>query len=103
MFLLVQLLPAVAYADNPSTSFAAKFVHTSLNKNRCSINRVLVSLWEFDVLEYACCINLFEILSISCLLHLRYFVVAFYDYLCSCFQVQVKICCSFYARNTFFI
>ncbi|RVW68652.1 Flowering time control protein FY [Vitis vinifera] len=41
VFLLVQLLPAVAYSDNPSTSFAAKFVHTSLNKNRCSINRVL--------------------------------------------------------------
>lgn len=37
----VDLLPPVAYADNPSTSFAAKFVHTSLNKNRCSINRVL--------------------------------------------------------------
>lgn len=47
MFILywswVQMLPTVAYADNPSTSFAAKFVHTSLNKNRCSINRVLVS------------------------------------------------------------
>jgi hypothetical protein len=40
---LVQVLPTVAYSDNPSTSFAAKFVHTSLNKNRCSINRVLVS------------------------------------------------------------
>lgn len=37
----IDLLPAVAYSDNPSTSFAAKFVHTSLNKNRCSINRVL--------------------------------------------------------------
>lgn len=35
------MLPTVAYSDNPSTSFAAKFVHTSLNKNRCSINRVL--------------------------------------------------------------
>jgi polyadenylation factor subunit 2 len=37
------VLPPVAYSDNPSTSFAAKFVHTSLNKNRCSINQVLVS------------------------------------------------------------
>ncbi|KAH6759812.1 Transducin/WD40 repeat-like superfamily protein [Perilla frutescens var. frutescens] len=37
----IDVLPTVAYADNPSTSFAAKFVHTSLNKNRCSINRVL--------------------------------------------------------------
>ncbi|XP_027163798.1 flowering time control protein FY [Coffea eugenioides] len=37
----VDMLPTAAYLDNPSTSFAAKFVHTSLNKNRCSINRVL--------------------------------------------------------------
>ncbi|XP_030509661.1 flowering time control protein FY isoform X2 [Cannabis sativa] len=37
----IDMLPTGAYADNPSTSFAAKFVHTSLNKNRCSINRVL--------------------------------------------------------------
>ncbi|CAA0808954.1 Flowering time control protein FY [Striga hermonthica] len=37
----IDMLPTVAYGDNPSTSFAAKFVHTSLNKNRCSINRVL--------------------------------------------------------------
>ncbi|KAF8022221.1 hypothetical protein BT93_G2379 [Corymbia citriodora subsp. variegata] len=37
----IDMLPAVAYSDNPSTSFAAKFVHTSVNKNRCSINRVL--------------------------------------------------------------
>ncbi|KAI4333004.1 hypothetical protein L6164_017861 [Bauhinia variegata] len=37
----IDMLPPVAYSDNPSTSFAAKFVHTSLNKNRCSINRVL--------------------------------------------------------------
>ncbi|KAG5539210.1 hypothetical protein RHGRI_019691 [Rhododendron griersonianum] len=37
----IDMLPAVAYSDNPSTSFAAKYVHTSLNKNRCSINRVL--------------------------------------------------------------
>ncbi|CAH2072847.1 unnamed protein product [Thlaspi arvense] len=37
----VDMLPPVAYSDNPSTSFAAKFVHTSLNKNRCSINCVL--------------------------------------------------------------
>lgn len=36
----VDILPAFAYLDNPSTSFAAKFVHTSLNKNRCSINCV---------------------------------------------------------------
>jgi hypothetical protein len=43
------MLPSVAYPDNPSTSFAAKFVHSSINKNRCSINRVLVSNW---VLEY---------------------------------------------------
>ncbi|KAF2322503.1 hypothetical protein GH714_017349 [Hevea brasiliensis] len=37
----IDMLPTTAYSDNPSTSFAAKFVHTSLNKNRCSINRVL--------------------------------------------------------------
>ncbi|KAM2065408.1 hypothetical protein FF1_028405 [Malus domestica] len=37
----IDMLPSVAYSDNPSTSFAAKFVHTSLNKNRCPINRVL--------------------------------------------------------------
>ncbi|CAL5400802.1 unnamed protein product [Camellia sinensis] len=37
----IDMLPTVAFSDNPSTSFAAKFVHTSLNKNRCSINRVL--------------------------------------------------------------
>ncbi|KAM7509086.1 hypothetical protein LguiA_019539 [Lonicera macranthoides] len=37
----MDMLPTVAYSDNPSTSFAAKFVHTSLNKNRCSINRVV--------------------------------------------------------------
>ncbi|CAH9122992.1 unnamed protein product [Cuscuta epithymum] len=37
----VDMLPSVGYSDNPSTSFAAKFVHTSFNKNRCSINRVL--------------------------------------------------------------
>ncbi|KFK25580.1 hypothetical protein AALP_AA8G133300 [Arabis alpina] len=37
----VDMLPTVAYSDNTSTSFAAKFVHTSLNKNRCSINCVL--------------------------------------------------------------
>ncbi|KAL2321241.1 hypothetical protein Fmac_030210 [Flemingia macrophylla] len=37
----IDMLPAVGYPDNPSTSFAAKFVHTSLNKNRCPINRVL--------------------------------------------------------------
>ncbi|KAL6981037.1 hypothetical protein U1Q18_022668 [Sarracenia purpurea var. burkii] len=37
----IDMLPTVAYSDNPSTSFAGKFVHTSLNKNRCSINRVL--------------------------------------------------------------
>ncbi|XP_038972960.1 flowering time control protein FY-like isoform X2 [Phoenix dactylifera] len=38
---VLDMLPTVAYADNPSTSFAAKFVHASTNKNRCSINRVL--------------------------------------------------------------
>ncbi|GAB2265225.1 hypothetical protein Dimus_000293 [Dionaea muscipula] len=38
---VVDFLPPAAYPDNPSASFAAKFVHTSLNKNRCSINRVL--------------------------------------------------------------
>ncbi|CAM6082730.1 unnamed protein product [Calypogeia fissa] len=37
----VDLLPTVAYPDNPSTSFATKFVHPSTNKVRCSINRVL--------------------------------------------------------------
>ncbi|XP_020268609.1 flowering time control protein FY, partial [Asparagus officinalis] len=38
---VLDMLPPVAYADNPSTSFAAKFVHASTNKNKCSINRVL--------------------------------------------------------------
>ncbi|CAI9102749.1 OLC1v1001068C1 [Oldenlandia corymbosa var. corymbosa] len=38
---VVDMLPTTAYSDNPSTSFASKFVHTSLNKNRCSINRVV--------------------------------------------------------------
>jgi polyadenylation factor subunit 2 len=37
----IDMLPAAGYSDNPSTSFTAKFVHTSLNKNRCPINRVL--------------------------------------------------------------
>lgn len=37
----IDMLPTVAYSDNPSTSFAVKFVHASLNKNRCSINRVV--------------------------------------------------------------
>ncbi|XP_025684473.2 flowering time control protein FY isoform X1 [Arachis hypogaea] len=37
----IDMLPAAGYPDNPSTSFAAKFVHTSLNKNRCPINRVV--------------------------------------------------------------
>lgn len=38
---VIDLLPTAAYSDNPSTSYASKFVHTSLNKNRCSINQVL--------------------------------------------------------------
>ncbi|KAJ6831487.1 flowering time control protein FY [Iris pallida] len=38
---VLDMLPTVAYADNPSTSFAVKFVHASTNKNKCSINRVL--------------------------------------------------------------
>ncbi|KAL6613805.1 hypothetical protein ACP70R_036075 [Stipagrostis hirtigluma subsp. patula] len=38
---VLDMLPSVAYPDNPSTSFAAKFVHSSINKNRCAINRVL--------------------------------------------------------------
>jgi len=38
---VLDMLPSVAYPDNPSTSFAAKFVHSSINKNRCSINRVV--------------------------------------------------------------
>lgn len=37
----IDMLPPVAYTDNPSTSFATKFVHASTNKNRCSINRVV--------------------------------------------------------------
>ncbi|CAN6444028.1 unnamed protein product [Victoria cruziana] len=37
----IDLLPPIAYPDNPATSFATKFVHASTNKNRCSINRVL--------------------------------------------------------------
>jgi polyadenylation factor subunit 2 len=37
----IDLLPTVAYPDNPATSFTTKFVHPSTNKVRCSINRVL--------------------------------------------------------------
>lgn len=37
----IDMLPPIAYADNPATCFATKFVHASTNKNRCSINRVL--------------------------------------------------------------
>lgn len=44
----MQILPTVAYADNPSISYAAKFVHASTNKNRCSINKVLVSCKNFS-------------------------------------------------------
>lgn len=51
----LQMLPTVAYADNPSTSFAAKFVHTSLNKNRCSINRVLVRKTKSSFLTFIVC------------------------------------------------
>ncbi|GJV78588.1 flowering time control protein FY-like protein isoform X1 [Tanacetum coccineum] len=40
----IDMLPTVAYSDNPSTSFAGKFVHSSVNKHRCSINRVLIRL-----------------------------------------------------------
>ncbi|KAL6327648.1 hypothetical protein AAG906_022211 [Vitis piasezkii] len=42
----IDLLPAVAYSDNPSTSFAAKFVHTSLNK-------IVVQLIEFWIQSIA--------------------------------------------------
>lgn len=59
---LVQMLPTVAYSDNPSTSFAAKFVHTSLNKNRCSINRVLVSLLKQGFLTFFFFAGLFFII-----------------------------------------
>lgn len=57
-FLMVQILPAFAYLDNPSTSFAAKFVHTSLNKNRCSINCVAVS-WRvlLGLLSFRLCFS----------------------------------------------
>ncbi|KAL9255573.1 Flowering time control protein FY-like protein [Drosera capensis] len=37
----VDFLPPAAYSDNPSASFAAKFVHTSINKIRGPINCVL--------------------------------------------------------------
>lgn len=58
------MLPTVAYSDNPSTSFAAKFVHTSLNKNRCSINRVLVSsisIYFLHCIFYWICFCLFHL------------------------------------------
>ena len=69
------MLPTGAYSDNPSTSFAAKFVHTSLNKNRCSINRVLVSqskvlscigyynYWFLYIWYFICC--MLSICSVS--------------------------------------
>lgn len=37
----IDLLPPVAYPDCPATSFATKFVHSSTNKVRCSINKVV--------------------------------------------------------------
>lgn len=37
----IDLLPPVAYAECPATSFATKFVHASTNKVRCSINKVV--------------------------------------------------------------
>lgn len=36
-----QMLPPVAYPDWPASSFTTKFVHASINKARCSVNRVL--------------------------------------------------------------
>lgn len=52
MILYIQMLPTVAYADNPATSFTTKFVHPSTNKVRCSINRVLVILSASDTRIY---------------------------------------------------
>lgn len=76
---ILQMLPTVAYLDNPSTSFAAKFVHTSLNKNRCSINRVLVS-WgnrsSFIALLYA-----FHVLCVYHPLSLFYYVFGTWGFL----------------------
>lgn len=46
---VVDMLPTVAYPDNPATSFTTKFVHPSTNKVRCSINRVLVNSSAVDV------------------------------------------------------
>lgn len=60
---MFQMLPTVAYSDNPSTSFAAKFVHTSLNKNRCSINRVLVypsKNWVYCIILCLPCLSIEE-------------------------------------------
>lgn len=37
----IDLLPPVAYPDCPAASFATKFVHSSTNKVRCSINKVV--------------------------------------------------------------
>ncbi|KAJ7538902.1 hypothetical protein O6H91_11G068200 [Diphasiastrum complanatum] len=37
----IDLLPTIAYTENPATGFCTKFVHCSTNKVRCSINRVL--------------------------------------------------------------
>ncbi|KAH7421140.1 hypothetical protein KP509_13G042000 [Ceratopteris richardii] len=37
----IDLLPPAAYLDCPATSFATKFVHSSTNKVRCSINKVV--------------------------------------------------------------
>lgn len=69
------MLPPVAYSDNPSTSFAAKFVHSSLNKNRCSINCVLVYPLNCIILCLPCLsVELYGSLLLSLLIGLLFVV-----------------------------
>ncbi|KAF8109396.1 hypothetical protein N665_0096s0009 [Sinapis alba] len=85
---MFQMLPPIAYSDNPSTSFAVKFVHSSLNKNRCSINFVVwtpsrrrlitgsqsgeFTLWNGQSFNFEMILQFFVIIRIICLLFITY-------------------------------
>ena len=48
--LVVQLMPPIAYEENPATSIGTHFVHTSTNKVRGPVNQVLVRISHTRVL-----------------------------------------------------
>ena len=48
--LVVQLMPPIAYEENPATSIGTHFVHTSTNKVRGPVNQVLVRVSRTRVL-----------------------------------------------------